>query len=317
MKFNRIIAALLLSLFVISGYSQESGHLTSISAYIAELDRLSAAVDSIRKDPDTARKFIKQMPLQWTVRTGNRTFQIDTGCLRIALFEIRKKNTEDARRSFLASIAVLKAEAQEFQQPKRDVSSYKKTLAEILARREYSKIHGPTLWEIFKKKVNSWIINVLGRIIGISSFSTISKIAIGILVLLGALALAVWVARSFRKNAGPESINLQSVPFAVKPWDSWMAEARAAAEKGCWREAIHLAYWTGVSFLESSGLWRSDPTRTPREYLRLVQPASEYHNPLSALTRQMESVWYGYAEAGPDSFANAIKNLESMGCRSN
>jgi hypothetical protein len=77
---------------------------------------------------------------------------------------------------------------------------------------------------------------------------------------------------------------------------------------------VHLAYWAGISFLETQGKWHSDSARTPREYLRLIQSSGAHHAPLSALTHQMEIVWYGRAEAGPEAFSEALKHLEDLGC---
>jgi hypothetical protein len=95
-----------------------------------------------------------------------------------------------------------------------------------------------------------------------------------------------------------------------------MAEARAAADRGNWREAIHLAYWCGVSFLEAQGMWRPDYARTPREYLRLLPSSSQHHPPLAALTRSFEVVWYGTQEADADSYSQTLAHLEKLGCHS-
>ena len=60
---------------------------------------------------------------------------------------------------------------------------------------------------------------------------------------------------------------------------------------GEWRDAIHLAYWAGISFLERQGFWKPDRARTPREYLRLSL-RSEYRETLRALTQIFELAWY-------------------------
>ena len=94
-----------------------------------------------------------------------------------------------------------------------------------------------------------------------------------------------------------------------------MSEAQEAAASGLWREAVHLAYWAGISFLEEGSAWRPDKARTPREYLRLLPAASEHRSALSALTRQLEVTWYGNDPAGPDTFSETVTLLENLGCR--
>jgi len=94
-----------------------------------------------------------------------------------------------------------------------------------------------------------------------------------------------------------------------------MEEARAAAEGNLWRDSVRLSYRAGISFLEARGAWSPNCARTPREYLRLLSASSEYHGPLSSLTRRFETIWYGGAEAGPDSYAEVLAHLGGLGCR--
>ncbi len=78
---------------------------------------------------------------------------------------------------------------------------------------------------------------------------------------------------------------------------------------------IHLAYWAGISSLESGGAWKPNRARTPREYLRMVGTRSPHHRPLSALTRKFEVVWYGERVAAEADFQETLAQLEQLGCR--
>jgi hypothetical protein len=121
--------------------------------------------------------------------------------------------------------------------------------------------------------------------------------------------------RFIRRPAAAGSV-VPDRPFVSQKESSvWLSEANAAAARGDWREAVRLAYWCAVSFLEDQGAWRPDRARTPREYLRLL-PASSDHRPgLTELTRTFELVWYGAEEADSRRFAEALAHLERMGCR--
>ena len=94
-----------------------------------------------------------------------------------------------------------------------------------------------------------------------------------------------------------------------------MEASRAAAERGDWREAVHLAYWAGISFLEAQGLWRPDRARTPREYLRLLPPANTARPALQALTRSFEQIWNAQRPASDSDYGAALSHLEALGCR--
>jgi hypothetical protein len=111
-----------------------------------------------------------------------------------------------------------------------------------------------------------------------------------------------------------EGVELANLPVSAKEWVVWLAEARAAAAKGEWRDAIHLAYWAGISFLERQGMWKPDKARTPREYLRLLG-TNEYRETLNALTRIFELAWYANRGASERSFSETLQELEKLGCR--
>jgi hypothetical protein len=107
------------------------------------------------------------------------------------------------------------------------------------------------------------------------------------------------------------------IPFApsARSWRAWLADARAQAQQEDWRNAIHLAYWAGISYLEEHGAWKPNRARTPREYLRLIGKAASQYPVLAALTRKLEIVWYGYGTAAEADFHEALGQLEKLGCR--
>jgi hypothetical protein len=107
------------------------------------------------------------------------------------------------------------------------------------------------------------------------------------------------------------------MPFApsARDWRLWLEDARTAANAGQWRDAVHLAYWAGISHLEESGAWVPDRARTPREYLRLLSRASTVRAVLGDLTGQFESIWYGGRGAAAEDFQQTLRFLEQLGCR--
>ena len=103
-----------------------------------------------------------------------------------------------------------------------------------------------------------WIIHLLAVTFGSSSAPVIGKIFVWGLVVVALMALAWFIYREMRRNARLETIMPEVLPVSAKQWRIWMEEAQAAAAKGLWRDAVHLAYWGGISFLEENG--RGVPT---------------------------------------------------------
>ena len=89
-----------------------------------------------------------------------------------------------------------------------------------------------------------------------------------------------------------------------------LARERAAAED--WREAIHCLYWAAIALMEGRRAWKPNATRTPREYLRLLQPGSDAHRALRELTRIFERVWYGHGVAEPGAYEAALQSFRAL-----
>ena len=140
-------------------------------------------------------------------------------------------------------------------------------------------------------------------------FSAISFIALGL----------------FRFVSGSERASVLPRTSAVLPtrtWQEWVHAAHEAAKRGDYREAVHAAYWAGIARLEDSGLLPHDRTKTPREYLRLVDtptpgqlaPPKTHREPLAALTSLLEKIWYANRGARPEDYQDSLRQLEALGC---
>ena len=90
--------------------------------------------------------------------------------------------------------------------------------------------------------------------------------------------------------------------------------AQKSAAAGAYRDAIRLAYWAAIRRLGDAGLWTVDDARTHREYLRMVRRDQPQREPLTALTRQFELVWYAGAASSATDFESAMAKLEKLGC---
>jgi len=176
---------------------------------------------------------------------------------------------------------------------------------------------------LFRQRVIQWLIRLLGSI-----FQRIGKYPMSARIFLWALIIGVvlWVAlvlfRYWTKRAALEELQSPESVVYSRSWQEWIQAAREAANRGDYREAIHSAYWAGISFLEDSEVVRKDRTRTPREYMRLVSNSTQLvasgrktREALSALTVTLEQVWYGRRPASNQDFTNALQSVEALGCQ--
>lgn len=285
----------------------------TLEQYRGELDRLLAATDNL--DQKQIPAILHDIPATWTVRADDRTFEISTEWLRHDLQGLQKKLDADTLSSIRVRLKEQRDEAGAYANAPADVSAERARLNEILSRKEFGDIHGPTWWDRLKQRIARTLLKMIERIFGSSAIPVVGKMFVYALIGIAVLALGFWAYRTIRSGMEVEHIVTDAEFVSAKEWPVWMAEAKTAASQGRWRDAIHLAYWAGISFLEAEGAWRPDRARTPREYLRLMPQASQHHSTLAALTQSFEIVWYGKRHADADSYSRTLQELEKLGCR--
>ena len=295
--------------------SSDPAPVLSLERYQAALDRLDNHLAALEHNPDGASGVLESLPLLWRVQTDQKTFEVSTEWIRQDLGSFAQKHDASALQSIRDGLRIMREEAQAYQGSSPETSQSRAALSAILARPEFNDVHPPTWLDRLKEAISNWIFRMLSRILGSSSIPTVGRVFVYALLGVAVLLLAVWVYRRIVDDARLDDILPDVLPVSAKQWRVWMAEARQAAQDGRWRDAIHLAYWAGISCLEENGAWRPDRARTPREYLRLVPGTSEQFGALSALTRNFEVVWYGAADADAAAFDKTLAELEKLGCR--
>ena len=184
----------------------------------------------------------------------------------------------------------------------------------ILASAEFQRPE-PTLWDRLKEKIVNAVIQIF---VGIDRVTTKSpwmgRALEWLLFLAAAVGLLVWVMRTVQRQR--LRVAMGSEPAKSTAWaretDEWRRQAEQEAARGAWREAIHALYWAAIVHLEQRRAWRHNPSRTPREYVRLLKAGSTEQRELRGLTSALEQNWYGLREANAQEFAEARDSFERL-----
>jgi hypothetical protein len=284
--------------------------------YRAELDQLLVATQQLDSSEHDIPPVLRDLPQSWRVRTEHQDFEISAESLRRDVHRFEQERNVTTASAIRSRIQNLHNDLDGFERPPRDVTSSREHLTTVLARPEFRDVRGPTFVDRLAQRLLAIIISLLEHLFRSSAIPTISKLFVYGLIGLAVLTLGFLAYRQIKSASEQEDVVPADLPISARSWVLWLSEARAAGAQNSWREAIHLAYWAGISFLEQQGAWQPDRARTPREYLRLLPSSSEHRETLAALTQIFEITWYAKREADAGTFAHTMQALERLGCHS-
>lgn len=286
----------------------------TVPEYRIELDRLRADAQKLVVSGEVPTS-LEHLPPSWKVHTEQGDFEISTEGVRGDIRRYRSDKGSANASAIRTRIGSLRREIDGFEVLPADVSTQRNALNAILSRREFNDVHGPTWMDRLKRWVFELVYRILRRLFRFSAIPNVGRYFVYVLIGAAGLVLLYLVYRSIFRDPEFEEVVPRDLPVSAKEWTIWLAEARAAAGRGDWRDAIHLAYWAGISFLEREGFWKPDRARTPREYLRLISGQSQQHDTLVSLTRIFELAWYAKRDVSEQTFSETLAELEKLGCR--
>lgn len=314
---NRNITVLLLVL--LCSVPKARAESLSIGAYQQQLQGIVSQVESLESHPENAGTVVASIPDEVSVATSSGEIKVSYKVLKDSLAAVAA--ADESKRPALLRQAQqyarsMNSAAEEYDKRAADRGPAKQKLEEILSRSEF-KTKGPSAKDALLARIYYWIARWLSKIIfkGQASFD-LMRLIIYLAVGAAATLLLLWTIRRLRRPQ-EDLPQREIIPFApsARSWRAWLADARTQAQQEDWRNAIHLAYWAGISYLEEHGAWKPNRARTPREYLRLIGKAASQYPVLAALTHKLETVWYGYGTAAEADFDEALGQLEKLGCR--
>lgn len=291
----------------------------TLQQYLSELDRCSEVLNKPQTDPAAYRKLRATLPAEWTVADGGQTYTIDTDWLTSALVALRVNSLPSnlllqETRQRLAALRDA-AGSLEDQQDSIGLQQAHVRLDHILSAKEFQGAHGPSWFDVLRARLYAWIWKQIEKLL--QHFRHGREVGNAIawsLIVLATLLLALWAVSASLRGGKQTEMDLEGGPRPEGGWQDWLRNARAAAERGDYRPAIHAAYWAGVLRLEDLHRLPQDRARTPREALRLIRRDSAEYVPLAQLTKRFELIWYGYRSATENDWTDAMQQLEKLGC---
>ena len=319
-KSNQVVSSLPLALIVLLCAPVAWAESVSLADYQQQIRGIAQKIEDLKSHPEQAAPLLTEIPDNVTVTTSSGGITVNYKNLKddLATFSRSDENKRAAILTHMVDyVTALKAAAESYGKESIDLSSAHGKLDQILSRREFKKVQGPTAKDALVARIYRWLSRILSKIsFGQGSRFDWMQLIIYLLVGAAVTLLLIWTIRRLRRpqeNLPERDI----IPFSpsARSWRTWLADARALAQQQDWRNAIHLAYWAGISYLEEHGAWKPNRARTPREYLRLVGIRGAQYPVLAALTSKLELVWYGYGRALEADFQEILGQLEKLGCR--
>jgi len=184
----------------------------------------------------------------------------------------------------------------------------------ILSHPEFVTVEEQSIWDKLIARFFLWLDGLFGNVAKFGQRSPwIGPLLEWGLISLALAGVALWAMRVFQRQR--LAVQLES-GRRLEAWEeasrNWriLAEERAAQHE--WREAIHCVYWATIVMLEGRRYWTPNRSRTPREYVALLEAGSPRWNLLREQTRGFERIWYGLNHAAQRDYQSALDLHEQL-----
>ena len=294
---------------------------TSQDAYIADFARLRALIASCQTTPTACDGTLVGDDKRVEAGEQGESFTQHWDWLRATLNAAKDPKAEDRAAMLAQAQARLVAEQAEAtgaagvanQQSEVDSAAARMKVDAILRQSEFSRVPEQNYPEQKLALVRLWLDRLLmGAAILVPHSAWFSLALEWGTLALAAAGLIAWTLRVSRQQRVAIAAPRSAEANWTKESDDWAERARAAAGLGEWREAVHCLYWAAIVMLEGQRMWRANRARTPREYVRLLEPGSARRTALGGLTGVFERIWYGARPAAEQDYRQAEALLAQL-----
>jgi hypothetical protein len=292
-----------------------------LPSYTSDLGRWSESAHRLSEHPEEAAALRKQLPDRWSVAVQEQHFEVSTRWLGAALDRLaaNPKLAKGVSQRISVRLESMLQDSQalaRISEPNLGLARTK--LDDILKRREFRSVRAPSEVETLWDRLVDWVWRFINRMFSrVGEHPAATRALLwGVVIALG-LVFLIWLVYSlanisldnFSFRRSPPSMDV-AAPLGT--WREWLQKARTAAAHGEYREAVRIVYGAAVRRLAEAGTWQVDPSRTHREYVRLLPADSLQRPPLVAITTCFERVWYGHAQASAVDYEAVLAELESL-----
>jgi hypothetical protein len=295
---------------------------SSLNEYQAHLERLRVLVESCEAQASAcdASAVGNDEQVQFPglgVGTNANSFEAHYGWLRDALRSAQKtenKNRGNELRTVEARLdeALREASGGSLEQP--DIAAARRHADAILGHPEFATVTQDSIWERMWAHVFSWLDRLFGHVAQFGERSPwIGPVMEWGLIGIALVGLALWAMRVLQRQR--LAVRVEAAR-QLEPWEeaarNWRVLAEEQAAHGDWREAVHCLYWASIAVLEGRKLWSANRSRTPREYVRLLETGSPRWTLLRQQTQGFERIWYGLHDAAQQDYERALSLHEGL-----
>ncbi|MFZ0662688.1 MAG: DUF4129 domain-containing protein [Acidobacteriaceae bacterium] len=243
------------------------------------------------------------------------SFEAHYGWLRDTLRSAQKAGDKPRGDAMRAAEGRLDEALHEVATPERgDIALARQKANAILGREEFATVREDSIWERMWAHVAQWLDKFFGGVARFGKRSPwIGPVMEWGLIGIALLGLVLWAMRALQRQR--LSMRVEMVR-QMEPWEeaarNWRTLAEEQAAQGAWREAVHCLYWASIAALEGRKCWTPNRSRTPREYVRLLEAGSARWKLLRQQTQGFEYVWYGLRDAARQDYERALALHEEL-----
>jgi predicted nucleic acid-binding protein len=195
-----------------------------------------------------------------------------------------------------------------------DIAAARRRADAILGHPEFATVSEESLWQRILARLALWLDSLFNNVAKFGARSPwIGPVVEWVLVGIALAGLALWAMRALRRQRLAVRVEADR---QIEPWEeaarNWRELAEEQAGRGEWREAVHCLYWASIAALEGRRVWAPNRSRTPREYVRLLEAGSARWKLLREQTQGFEHVWYGLRDAGQKDYERALELHEGL-----
>ncbi|MBV8115741.1 MAG: DUF4129 domain-containing protein [Silvibacterium sp.] len=316
-RYQRYLVAFLLATLPVPALAKESSlaeytaHLESMRALVQRCEASAAACDPGQVGDDD------QVNLAGLGAGANvNQFEVRYDWLRKALKAASDPQAKDREGNLTAAAVRLESawrgagarpEGGQFAEARMKADA-------ILRHPEFVTVVEQSVWQKIVAKFFLWLDSLFTHVASFGRRSPwIGPLLEWGLISLALVGLILWAMRALQRQGLAVRAEASR---QIEPWEeasrNWrnLAEEQAAQQE--WREAIHCLYWASIVMLEGRRFWSPSRSRTPREYVSLLEPGSQRWNLLRQQTRGFERIWYGLNPADANDYLSALDLHEKL-----